>query len=129
MAVEFEGDRRLEWVQRNRDRRVSRRMPVSAGEVARELLASGRIAPGGWRGEVAAALEDCLGSGARGVEIGRLSRGVLTLLVADASRACALRLRWADSLADLLRRRVPEAGIRSVSFRVRSRGRRPAAEG
>ncbi len=102
---------------------------MAAGEVARELLASGRIAVGDWQAVVAAVLEDCLGPEARHVEIGGLARGVLTLLVVDASRAWALRMRWEHQLRDLLCRRVPEAGIRSVSFRVRSGGRRPAAEG
>lgn len=108
-------DRQLHWVQTNARRRPDR--SSLAGAVARDVLKGlGRGAPA-WRTQLLSVLLEELGPEFLDqAEPVSMTRGVLRFQVADAALAYHLRLEYEQRLVQLLRARLPQAGVNSIKF-------------
>ncbi len=114
--VEKLSDEQLKYIQGNRDRRVSRRFPVSVGSVAAEVAKSGLLTGPAWRRRLVGVLEEDGGELLKHASLIGVRSGVLRLHVADPALMYSLRLAWEQRLLQLLRTKLPEAGICEVRF-------------
>ncbi len=121
-------DRQLEWVVRNRARRLPGE-PV--GEVLRRLRRRAPLKVPAWRPRVAEVVAETVdGMFREHAWIGGLRAGVLTFNVDDPSLAGVLRMQWHRPLTDVLAQRLPDLGVVGVRFRYEAppQGSRPVPE-
>jgi hypothetical protein len=110
-------DEQLRHIQENRDGRVSRRFPVSVGQVAADLLRSERLAGPAWRRRLVAVLEEHAGDELLNhASIVGVRSGVLRLHVAEPALMYKLRVAWEQRLLTLLRTQLPDSGIHTIRF-------------
>jgi len=111
------GDRQLRCVQENRTKRLREASAQQAGDIARTVLASGRLTGPAWRRRLVAVLEEygdpelmhC-------ASIVDVRKGVLRLHVTEPAIMYNIRLRWERRLLGLLQTHLPDAGIHVVRF-------------
>lgn len=107
----------LKYIQANRDARVSRRFPVSVGEVAADLLRDEQAAGPAWRRRLVAVLDEHAGGELLDhASIVGVRAGVLRLHVAEPALMYKLRLAWEQRLLELLRTQLPDSGIHTIRF-------------
>lgn len=110
-------DKQLQYIQGNRDGRVSRRAPVAVGQVAAELLRAEQLAGPAWRRRLLAVLDEYAGSELLNhASIVGVRDGVLRLHVAEPAMMYKLRLAWEQRLVEILRTQLPSAGIHGIRF-------------
>lgn len=120
--MEKVSDEQLKYIQGNRDGRVSRRFPVSVGQVAADLLRSELLAGPAWRRRLVALLEEYCGELLEHASIVGVRNGVLRLHVAEPAMMYKLRMGWEQPLLELLRQQLPDSGIHTIRFTAGSLG-------
>lgn len=109
-------DGQLEWVQQNRDRRVSRRAPQPIGPFASDVVKEQACLPA-WRRNLVAVLDEVAGAELLDhTTIVGVRNGVLKLHVVEPVLMYDLRLRWEQRLIEELQARLPESGIHAIRF-------------
>jgi hypothetical protein len=114
--VENLSDEQLKYIQGNLDGRVSRRFPVSIGQVVAELLRSEQSAGPAWRRRLVAVLDEYAGELLNHASIVGVRDGVLRLHVAEPTMMYKLRLTWEQRLLELLQTQLPASGIHTIRF-------------
>src|SRR5262245_32565825 len=116
-------DRQLRWVHQAR---MPRHRDVRVGPVMQEVVQSlGRGAPA-WRQQLMGVLYDEAGLALlEFAEPVSIRRGVLTFRVAEPAMAYHLRMQWEQRLLDLIRAKLPQAGIHTIRFTALSEKQPP----
>lgn len=116
MQVKKVSDEQLKYIQGNLDARVSRRFPVSVGQIAADLLRSEQLTGPAWRRRLVMVLEEHGGELLNHASIVGVRNGVLRLHVAEPSMMYKLRMDWEQRLLELLRSQLPDSGIHTIRF-------------
>jgi hypothetical protein len=107
-------DERLKWICRNRPQE----QPVErVGPLASQVLGSARVAGPAWKRRLLSLLAEHVGPELLDhAEPVGLRGGTLTFQVAEPAVLYHMRLQWEQRLLQLVRIRLPEAGISAIRF-------------
>jgi len=109
-------EKQLHWVQKNK----AVRQPASrAGDIARNLIGSGRLSGPAWKQRLVRYLQEHAGPDLLDqAEPLTVRGGVLSFGVQEPAVLYHLRLQWEQRILQLVRSGLPEAGISAVRFVV-----------